>query len=432
MKPNDSLEQYPLVTEIITLSHEGRGVARIKQKATFIENALPGETVTFSYICKHKRFDEAIATEILKPSKERVEPLCQYFGRCGGCDLQHLNHAAQIKYKESALLQQIANIGKTKPKKILAPIESRPWGYRHRARLSVFYNSKDKKINIGFLQKNSHQMVSIDSCPILEKHIGEHIKTLADFLSTLSFKKSLIQIDVTITKDICALGLHHQTPISQADQDQLDIFGNQHHYYFYSAQNKQPSQTFSYDIQEPPTHIAFKPNHFTQINPEVNHKMITQAIALLEPKQEDQIIDLFCGVGNFALPLAHYAGFVVGVEGNDSAIKQAKQNAILNNLSNTEFYTDNLFKLDLKAAWTKKTYNKIIIDPPRAGAKEIMPWIIKQQAERILYISCDTATLARDIKTLCEGGYQLESVGAMDMFPQTQHTEAMALLVRSI
>ncbi len=420
---------------ISALSHEGRGIARIDQKTTFIRGALPGETVEFEYTKQHSRFDEGVATRIIIASDDRTTPLCKYFGVCGGCSLQHLSRKAQIQHKEAALLDQLQRIGHATPRQILPALESREWGYRYRARFHVGYHAKDNTMKIGFLQQKSNQIVDIPSCPILDSRINALLKKISNCLGLLQVKSSISQMDITVAQARCVLGFHTFTPFSSSDQKILEKFCEENDCDWY-AMNEKSNQAhdeaikapLEYWIEKHNVRIQFQPTHFTQINPDINVKMIDQAIALLEPKSSDSILDLFCGVGNFTLPIARYAGSVVGVEGNASSVLQATKNAKLNNLPHASFFVDNLFKPDVQSVWAKGSYTKIIIDPPRAGAKEIIPWIAQVKPSRIVYISCDTATLARDVQLLLALGYTLHQAGVMDMFPHTEHTEAIALL----
>jgi 23S rRNA (uracil1939-C5)-methyltransferase len=441
----------PLHTATITsLSHEGRGIARIDNKTTFIQGALPGETVEFYYTRKHNRFDEGMATQIRQPLSDRVSPGCDYFGVCGGCSLQHMSSQAQIHHKESLLQERLHHIAHTKPLNLMPAIPSQPWGYRHRARLHVAYHPENHTISIGFLQQNSHQIVEIASCPILEKRLNNLITILPDFLLSLDGRSSIFAINLISTDSMCSLGLHQWQLPNHRDQERFAKFAknNSCHVYWIieKKHSKKSNQDFherleaktltatmpvdlEYAIDQHTIRIQFQPNHFTQINPQMNLKMIEKAIELLKPNSNDTILDLFCGVGNFTLPLARYASSVVGVEGNASSVLQAKKNAQLNQLFNASFFTDNLFKPNHQSTWSKGVYNKIIIDPPRAGAKEMIPWIVQCQPTHILYIACDTATLARDIHLFLAEGYRLSQAGVIDMFPHTEHTEAIALLL---
>ncbi len=423
------------IATISTLSHEGRGIARIDQKTTFIRGALPGETVEFEYTKQHSRFDEGVVTRIIKASDDRITPLCQYFGVCGGCSLQHLNKKAQIQHKEAALLEQLQRIGQVRPMQILPALQGKEWGYRYRARFHVDYQAKNNTMKIGFLQQKTNQIVDIQSCPILESRINTLLKKISNCLRLLQAKSSISQMDITVTQARCVLGFHTLKPFSSADQKILVKFCEENDCDWYDMNQKNyqdnhhtDNETLEYLIEKHNVRIQFQPTHFTQINPDINVKMIDQAIALLEPEASDSILDLFCGVGNFTLPIARYAGSVVGVEGNASSVLQATKNAKLNHIHHATFFVDNLFKPDFQSAWAKGSYTKIIIDPPRAGAKEIIPWIAQAKPLRIVYISCDTATLARDVQLLLALGYTLNQAGVMDMFPHTEHTEAIALL----
>ena len=435
---------------ITALSHEGRGIARIDNKTIFIQGALPEEIVEFQYTKQHSRFDEGIVTKILKPSYARITPHCQYFGICGGCSLQHLSTQSQVQHKESTLLERLAHISHAEAIDLLPALQGEQWGYRHRARLRVCYHADDNTLEIGFLKNNSHQIVNIQSCPILNESMNMILENIPHCLLALEAKAFVWQIEITVTNALCAVGLYHTQSLGHHDRQKLEEFAQKYHCEMYCLIESAPHQKRKIeknDVPEPnaalislpmpleyamdkhQVRIQFQPTHFTQINPDMNLKMIDRAIELLETNSNDCILDLFCGVGNFTLPLARYAGAVVGVEGNTSAVMQAKKNAELNDILNAKFFSENLFKPNLQSAWAKGRYTKIIIDPPRAGAKEMIPWIATCKPSHIVYISCDTATLTRDIKLLLEQGYTLSKAGIMDMFPHTEHTEAIALLI---
>jgi 23S rRNA (uracil1939-C5)-methyltransferase len=429
--------------KITALSHEGRGIAHVNNKTTFILGALPGETVEFRYAKYHRQFDEGIAIRVEEPSLARVAARCEYFGVCGGCSLQHMAPGAQIQHKESVLLERLKHIGHAVPLEILPALRGEIFGYRNRARLSAHYRSKDNKVAVGFREQNSHFVTDINMCPILEPRVGNKIEAISQLLLSLDAKAKIPQIEIVVTDAICALVIRHLIPLSEADLKQIDEFALENNFHIYLQpkgnesvylRSRDPSSqqidsaALEYHIEKHQVRIQFQPLQFTQINSEMNLKMVDRAIELLAPTQDDRILDLFCGVGNFTLPLARYAGSVVGVEGDSAAVSQAQKNAELNGITNAEFFTANLFDNSAGAPWAKGQYDKILLDPPRAGAQEIIPLIAKFQPSRIVYVSCHTATLARDVKHFLELGYTLEKAGVMDMFPHTQHAEAIALL----
>lgn len=426
--------------KIDALSHDGRGIARIKNKTTFIFGALPGEEIEFRYTKFHRQFDEGTTLTVLKASPDRVKPLCQFFGVCGGCALQHMDHALQLKNKQTVLIDHLRYLGETEAREILPPLQDQIWGYRHRARLSAHFNAKKNKVSVGFREQNSHFVADISRCDVLAPVIGEKLPELSDLLSTLEAKAQIPQVEIAISSKVSALILRHLSPFSPNDLQRIRDFAEKYNFFIYFQPKNAASlhlfypeeKDFSleYAIPKHELRLQFQPSHFTQINPALNLKMIDQALELLEPKPHERILDLFCGIGNFTLPLARYSKSVVGVEGDEASVKQAIKNAELNNIKNTAFFKANLFENGEHAAWAQEAYDKILLDPPRAGAKEIIPLLKRFQASSIVYVSCNTATLARDIKLLRELGYTLEKTGMMDMFPHTQHSEAIALLKR--
>lgn len=420
------------------LSHDGRGIAHINKKITFIFGALPGESVEFRYTKFHRQFDEGAVLNVLEAAPERVTPRCAFFAICGGCSLQHMDPNFQLQHKEAVLLEHLRHIGQTSPREILPPLQDTLWGYRHRARLSVHDSAKKNKVKVGFREQNSHFVADITRCEVLAPVIGDKIEAFSALLFQLKAKAQIPQIEIAVTEKISALVIRHLVPLCEDDLAKIEAFAKDNHFTLYlqpkgsSSIHLYPEKenfALEYEIPAHQLNMQFQPWQFTQINPRVNVKMIDRALELLEPQENERILDLFCGIGNFTLPLARYCQQVVGVEGDNEAVQQARKNAQLNSISNAEFFTANLFENCEGAAWASRThYDKILLDPPRAGAQEIMPLLKRFNAPRIVYVSCNSATLARDIKILVEMGYNLEKAGIMDMFPHTQHAESIALL----
>lgn len=432
------LEHHEAV--IHNLSHDGRGVAKVNDKATFVFGALPGETVTFHHTRFKSQYNEGQVVEILKPSPDRVPAKCEAFGICGGCVLQHFDPEKQIHHKEAVFLERLQHQADTQPKQVLEPITDALWSYRHKARLSVRYVAKKGKVIVGFRERNANYVANIDRCEVLTPKVGEKITAISDVLLQLEAKAEIAQIEVAVTETQTALILRHLVPLSEHDLAILDNFAKEQNFYLYlqpkgldsiylrAPKNENP--LLHYQLNDYDLTIQFHPFQFTQVNPAINQKMIARTLELLELNKEDRVLDLFCGIGNFTLPMARFAEKVVGVEGDRTAVEMAKENARTNQIQNTEFYTSNLFEDCQNAAWAKQSYDKILLDPPRSGAKDVLPLINKWKPSRIVYVSCHTASLARDVKTLLEYGYQLEKAGVMDMFPHTAHSEAIALLTR--
>ncbi len=431
-------------TDIITahvtqLNHEGRGIAHIDGKATFIFGALPNETVQFKYTQCHSKFDEGNAIEIGEKSDDRVTPLCKHFGICGGCSLQHLSGDAQRAHKQNVLLEHFQHQAQCAPQELLAPLYAHPWGYRRRARLSVKFVPKKNAVLVGFRERNSSFVANIIQCETLHPSVGHKIKPISECLMTLEAKASIPQIEVAIGDTITAIIVRHLTELPKSDIEKLITLSIENHFYLYLQPKghdtihcvypEHPEKLF-YDIPSENIKIHFKPAQFTQINQDINLKMIARAIELLELKSTDRVLDLFCGIGNFSLPIAKHTGHVVGVEGSDEAILQAKENAVSNHIPNTAFYTADLSADLASHSWADAQYDKILLDPPRAGAKELMPSLSRWNPQRIVYVSCNPITLARDTQHLLQLGYRLEKAGVMDMFPHTEHIEAIALFVK--
>lgn len=431
-------------TKIESLSHDGRGVAHIDGKATFIENALPGEEITFIYTRRHNKFDEAKTVEVLLPSCDRVIPECPHFGICGGCGLQHIDHIKQIEFKINNLKEHFKHFGDTDNLNILPPILGPVWHYRARARLSIKYVQKKQKVLVGFHEKNGRYVAEIDQCPILHKTISNKLLDLSKLISSLTIYNQIPQVEVACGDNITALLFRHLAPLSGQDLELLEKFSQEHNFQIYlqsggmdtikilslAPVSLQEYIPLSYKLPNHNIEMLFALTDFTQINKEVNQKMVDLVIDLLDINPEDKILDLFCGIGNFTLPIAKKCNQIIGVEGNNHAIIQAKKNAEHNNIVNTEFYCADLTKDLASENWARQKYDKILLDPPRTGAQEICAQIKKFGAKKIVYVSCNHATLARDTKDLIQNGYKLQNVRVVNMFPHTAHIETIAVFSR--
>lgn len=425
------------ITTIDSLSHDGRGVARVNGKTIFIENALPNEKVSFIYTKRHNNYDEGKTLEIIDPSSERVLPKCPYFGICGGCSLQHLKHELQIKLKQQTLLEQLQHFGGVAPQTILLPLMGPIWHYRNKARLSAKQVQKKNKVLVGFHEKKGRYIADIESCEILHQSVGEKIKDLSQLISNLSISTFIPQIEVAATENTTGLIFRHLKEFSSADLELLKNFGNEHNFKIYlqpqgvesiHTLNDEPPY-LSYKLPTQNIELLFHPTDFTQTNHAINQKLVTQALELLAPQSDDTILDLFCGIGNFSLAFAKKCAKIVGIEGDALMVKRALENAQYNNCTNVKFYSADLTK-DLNFSWTQQKFNKILLDPPRTGALEIIKLITKFQPQKILYVSCNPATLARDTKELIAQNFTLTHAGIIDMFPHTKHAETIALFTR--
>lgn len=426
-------------TTIDTLSNEGRGVARINGKATFIQGALPGEEVTFHYTKTKKDFDEGRMVSVVKASPMRVEPQCPHYQLCGGCSLQHLSEQEQIHFKQQQLMDLLQRFGRTEPESILPPLTSSHWNYRNKARLSVRYVSKKQATMVGFRERNNPRYITeISQCPVLHAKVDADILSIRALLDTLEDKLTIAQIEVAAGDDEVALIFRNLNPLSNADEDKIKHFAQQHEYKIF-LQPKGPdtvtciyppnaSDFLSYSLPDFDLHYEFHPTDFTQINTSLNRLMVKQALDLMELQPADTVLDLFCGLGNFSLPMAQFCAKVIGIEGSKAMVERAYTNAKRNKLTNLEFYAANLDDASEIQRVIKSTCSKVLIDPPRSGALELVKQIELINPQRIVYVSCNPVTLARDTEILVhQKGYVLKSAGVLDMFPHTAHVESMAV-----
>jgi len=431
-----AVSKEPVTAVIESVSHDGRGVARLDGKAVFIDGALLGEKVIFQYRNSKRKYAEAAVIEVLEASPERVEPECSHFGVCGGCSLQHMQPEAQIQAKQTILLENLKRIGDVVPQQIEPPMVGPIWGYRRKARLGAKQVIKKQSVLVGFREKGNSYIAELEQCKVLHPSVGQNIMALRALLADLSIANKVPQIEVAIGDQSVALIFRHLEAFSEADLTHLKAFGEQHNFQIY-LQPKGPDTihllwpkqaTLSYAIPDFDITITFQPSDFTQVNTDINRRMVARAIEWLALKPTDRILDLFCGLGNFTLPLARRAAEVVGVEGDAGLIKRAQENAANNSITNATFYTMNLAADVSNEAWfTGQKYDKLLIDPPRSGAAEMIPLISRLAPSLLLYVSCNPATLARDAGELNKAGYHLMRAGVMDMFPHTTHVESIAL-----
>ena len=451
--------QAPQVAEVHALSHEGRGIASVDGKTVFIEGALPNETVTFSVYKRHRRYNEAKVLEVLKPSKDRVEPACPHFSQCGGCSLQHMDAKAQIEFKQNVVLEQCRHFGGVEPLEILPPLLGPVFGYRRRARLGVKYVAKKNGVLVGFREKNGRFLADLNQCETLHPSVGRVIPDLKKLIMGMDAYLTIAQIEVAVGDSVTALVFRHLEPLCESDKKALFDFGQHFNIHIYlqakgpdtilrlypeelaaggltpEGRNGDQTPRLSYTLPEFNVQIPFQPADFTQVNADINVKMVKHAIELLQIEKTDSILDLFCGLGNFSLPMARTCEQVIGIEGSVEMVQRAKQNATVNAIKNAEFYAHDLLlppevspqNLD----WTKIPFTKVLLDPPRSGALAVVPWVAELNVSRIVYVSCNPATLARDVgEWVKHHGFRFEAVGVMDMFPQTTHVESIAVLSR--
>jgi len=427
--------------QIESLDQEGRGIARRDGKVIFIEGALPGESVEIETYRKKAAFEVAVATTIRNESASRTTPGCEFFGLCGGCSLQHMDSRTQVAAKQRVLEDNLLHIGKVTPEQILPAIHGPAWGYRHRARLTSRYVFKKGGALVGFHEKRSSYVADMRSCEVLPPRISALLLPLRALVSSLSIHARMPQIELAITQTADVLVLRNLDPVTPDDEDKLRVFADTHRVVFYlqpagpeSAQLFYPpsADALFYTLPEFDVQIHFRPTDFTQVNHSINQVLVRRALNLLAPQPGERIADLFCGLGNFTLPIARSGASVIGIEGSAGLIKRAQENAQRNGLAgNTQFLTMDLFKIDAAQWAALGKFDKLLIDPPRDGAMELVKLIGSDGPRRIVYVSCSPSTLARDAEVLVAvHGYKLRAAGIVNMFPHTAHVESIALFER--
>ena len=441
------LPSEPIELEITSISHEGRGVAHRDGKVAFVDGALSGETVTAQWVRKRSSFDEFKSVSVQQPSLERVEPPCRFTAQCGGCSLQHWQSDRQIDFKQSVLIELLSKTAGLEESayELLPALRGPTLSYRRKARLGVRLVEKKGGVLVGFREKYSSFITEMDNCSILIPEVAQLIKPLREMIATLDCRRTLPQIEVAagdesldkIDENRVALVFRHLEEISDEDVCKLTEFSKLHNLEMYLQSGGVDSVTkvypqegkdrLQYFLPEFGLQLEFHPMDFTQINAEINRKIVGQALQHLELNESDVVLDLFCGLGNFTLAMASRCKSVVGVEGSEEMVNRGYENASLNGLDNVEFYAANLAASMKDKPWHGNSFSKILIDPPRSGAFEIIKEIAEMNAEKIVYVSCNPATLARDAAVLKENGYELAAAGVMDMFPHTTHVESMAV-----
>lgn len=426
----------PAEAVIESMTLEGKGVAHLDGKTVFISGGIPGEKVIFNYTQRKSKFDEGQVTEVLEASDERVEPKCPHYEVCGACSWQHINSAAQINYKQQAMLDNIQRVGKVEPEAVFEPLTAEPWSYRRKARLGVRYVRKKERVLVGFRERDGRFLADMQRCEILHPTLGEHLVEFQELIFGLDARATIPQIETAVGDNGTALIFRHMEPLSESDQEALRQFGEAKNYQIY-LQPKGPdtvhciwpeNPVLYYEHPEFETRVNFGPQDFFQVNQSLNEKMVVRAVELLDPQPEDKVLDLFCGLGNFTLPIARKAGQVTGVEGDNVMVRRARETALANGIENTDYFACDLMGEMQGEPWLKQTFDKILLDPPRAGAKEVIEHFGKLGAKRIVYVSCHPGTLARDAEILVHThGYRLVGAGVMDMFPHTAHVESIAV-----
>lgn len=443
----------PLEIEIKSLDMDAQGVGRATAedgsdgKVIFVEGALPGERVLYASFRRKAAFEQALLIKILRESVMRTRPKCPYFSKCGGCSMQHLDVRAQIAVKQRVLEDDLQHIGKLHAETIYRPIHGPSWGYRYRARLAVRLIAGKGGALVGFHEKKSSFVADMETCDVLHPNVSALLMPLRALVRDLSIRDRLPQIEVAVGAEITALVLRILEPLTQTDEALLRIFADAHGVQFW-LQPKGPEtaypfyplgQELAYTLPEFGIRMPFKPTDFTQVNHQINRVLVSRALRLLAAQRTDRVLDLFCGIGNFTLPLARMAHEVVGIEGSAGLTERALENARTNGVrEHTSFACRNLFEITADDFRALGPFDKILIDPPREGALAVSKALgeIAQSGEgvlpkRIVYVSCNPATLARDAGVLVrDAGYRMKGAGVVNMFPHTSHVESIALFER--
>ena len=430
------LPEGEFAADIESLRHDGRGLAHVDGRKTLLHGGLPGETVKFHYLRRRSGRDEGQVVAVMNPSADRAEPRCSHYGLCGGCSMQHLQTDAQIRIKQQRLLDDLHELGRVQPETVLPAITNdSPWGYRRKARLGVKNVERKGRVLVGFRERGSSFVADLTQCHVLHPKVGTLLPQLSALIDSLSISSRLPQIEVAIDDERCVLILRVLDPPSEQDRRLLEAFGREHGLTFYlqpggldSIRPLTDGIDLHYRLPDYDLEFGFLPTDFTQVNSTINRRMVARAIALLDLRPTDRLLDLFCGIGNFTLPIARNCASVVGVEGDRGLVERARANAVRNGIHNAEFFSGDLYAATATGDWLERRYDKVLLDPPRTGALEILPLLPTLGVQRIVYVSCYPGTLARDAGELVhQHGYRLVSAGIMDMFPHTAHVESIAL-----
>ncbi len=430
------------VLDIESLDQEARGIARRDGKVVFVEGALPGERVVVETVRRKPSYEIARTVDVVQPSSQRVKPRCPHFGVCGGCAMQHLEPSAQVAIKQRSLEDAFWHVGKLRPARVLPPLHGPTWGYRFRARLSVRVVAKKGGVLVGFHERKSSYVADMRECHVLPPHVAGLLLPLRAMITRMSQPQRMPQIEVAVGDVATVLVLRHLEPLTDGDIAILREFAA-HHGVQWWLQPKGPdtchplerehAETLAYSLPEFGLRMPFKPTDFTQVNHAINRALISRALNLLEVQPTDRVADLFCGLGNFTLPLATLAREAVGVEGSKALTDRALEAARRHGLgASTSFSTLNLFEVDVQWLRGLGYFDRMLIDPPREGAQAVAQALAlltpQERPRRIVYVSCNPATLARDAAIMVhEGGYALRSAGVINMFPHTGHVESIAV-----
>ncbi len=427
----------PVAITIDNLSHEGRGVGRIDGKTVFVHGALPGERVRAKLVRKHPRFDEAETVDVIESSSDRIEPRCEYFGVCGGCSMQHVDEAFQLRHKQDVLIELLHHHAGIAPDRTALPIRGPQWGYRRKARLGVRSVPKKGGVLVGFRERGKSYITDCAHCAVLDPRIGERLLELRALIGSLSIPGDVPQIEVALSDAMGAVVVRHLKPLNDPDVVALQRFASGTGLAVFTQSAGLDSvinidgsvDTLDYRVDG--LSIAFAPAEFTQINASINEQMVARALDYLDLEPQDRVVDLFCGIGNFTLPIACRATSVTGVEGDAALVARATSNARRNEQTNTRFLCADLNRADALAALSLTDTTKLLLDPPRTGAFEVLNAFPLNHVTRLVYVSCNPVTFARDASLLTQKrGFRLVETGILDMFPQTAHAESISLFER--
>ncbi|MCK6253435.1 23S rRNA (uracil(1939)-C(5))-methyltransferase RlmD [Pseudomonas fragi] len=413
------------------LANDGRGIAFIEGRTWFVSGALAGEEVEARVLGAHGKVVEARTERVFKASEIRRQAPCVHAGKCGGCSVQHLPHEEQLALKQRMLAEQLSRVAGVEPQEWAAPLTGPEFGYRRRARIAVRWDARAKRLDVGFRAAGSQDIVAIDHCLVLVQALQPIMTGLPAMLRQLGNPKALGHVELFSGSAIAVL-LRHMAPLNDTDMKVLQDFCITHNAQLWLQGEGEPqpvdlTRALGYRLETWGLKLAYRPGDFVQVNAGVNEAMVAQAIKWLAPQADERILDLFCGLGNFALPLAQKAREVVAVEGVATMVERAAQNAVSNSLHNAVFFQADLSQPLVDATWAKAGFNAVLLDPPRDGAYEVVRKLSGLGAKRLVYVSCNPATLARDTVELMKQGYRLKRAAILDMFPQTAHVEAMAL-----
>lgn len=427
------------IIDIVDLASNARGVGHVDGKAVFVADTLPGERALYRPTKRKKDYEEASLETLFSASDKRVTPRCAHFGVCGGCALQHAGENAQLEFKQGQLMAALERVGKVTPDTVLAPLVDARWGYRRRARLGVKYVPKKGGTLVGFRERGAPFIALLERCEVLVPSVGDHLTDLAALIDGLSIRERLPQIEVAAADNAVALVFRVLDTPTDADCESLRAFGARFGFSIYLQPGNEDTiapldadaPALYYDLPAHDARLYFQPNDFVQIHAGINARMVDQALDLLDVQEDHSVLELFSGLGNLSVPLARRAARVVTVEGDAGLVERARANAHSNGVDNIEAHVANLFEPPADASWMREPVDRVLIDPPRSGAAEMLGAIAATGAQRIVYCSCHPATLARDAGELVHRyGYRLTHAGVMDMFPHTAHVESMAVFVK--